>query len=151
VDQPDRDRYPGNPDQRPQDAAGRLRGTGGEYREKLISLAREARQRGWWLDYRDVLQSSYAEYIGLETEAAEIDNFQPSAVPGLLQTAAYARAMILGGLSEIGESEVERRVEVRMARQAILTRDVLGPHQGHLVAYRHDSRHVLGWRVSLPV
>jgi transcriptional regulator with XRE-family HTH domain len=95
----------------------------GEYREKLISLAREARQRGWWHDYRDVLQSSYAEYIGLEAEAAEINNFEPSAVPGLLQTAAYARAMILGGLSEIGESEVERRVEVRMARQAILTRD----------------------------
>lgn len=95
----------------------------GEYRDKLISLAREARQRGWWHAYRDVLPPQYAEYIGLEAEAAEIHNFEALSVPGLLQIEDYARAMFLEGLTEISESEIDRRVEVRMARQAFLTRD----------------------------
>ena len=94
----------------------------GDYRDKLVSLAREARQRGWWHAYRDVLPPRYAEYIGLETEADEICNFEPLSVPGLLQTEDYARAMIAGGLGEMTESEVERRVEVRVARQSIMTK-----------------------------
>jgi transcriptional regulator with XRE-family HTH domain len=95
----------------------------GEHREKLIALAQEARQRGWWHAYRDVLPPRYAEYIGLEAEADEIHNFEPLSVPGLLQTEGYARAIIEGGLTEISQSEIDRRVEVRMARQQLLTKE----------------------------
>lgn len=95
----------------------------GEYRQKLIGLARDARQRGWWHAYRDVLPPRYAEYIGLEAEAAEIHNFEALSVAGLLQTEDYAHAMFREGLTEISESEIDRRVEVRMARQTLLTRD----------------------------
>ncbi|MCW2915786.1 MAG: Transcriptional regulator, y4mF family [Actinomycetia bacterium] len=95
----------------------------GEYRDKLLDFAREARQRGWWHAYRDVLPPRYAEYIGLEAEAAEIHNFEGLSVPGLLQTEDYAHSMFQGGLTEISESEIDRRVEVRMARQALLTKD----------------------------
>lgn len=95
----------------------------GDYRDKLVSLAREARQRGWWHAYRDVLPPRYAEYIGLEAEADEIHNFEPLSVPGLLQTEDYARSMIAGGLGEMTESEVERRVEVRTARQSIMSKN----------------------------
>ncbi|MFD0903024.1 helix-turn-helix domain-containing protein [Actinomadura sediminis] len=93
----------------------------GDYRDKLIGLAKEARQRGWWHAYRDVLPPQYAEYIGLEAEASEVLNFEPLSVPGLLQTADYARAMMSGTLTEMSEEEIERRVEVRMARQTLLT------------------------------
>jgi transcriptional regulator with XRE-family HTH domain len=93
----------------------------GEYRDNLLTLAREARQRGWWHAYRDVLPPRYAEYIGLEAEAAEILKFEALSVPGLLQTEDYARSMMLDGFTEITESEIERRIEVRMARQSILT------------------------------
>ena len=71
-------------------------------REGLIQLAREARQPGWWHSFRDVLPNPYEVYIGLETGATSIRNFEPVGVPGLLQTADYARAMFRGGARELG-------------------------------------------------
>ena len=89
----------------------------------LVKLARDAKQRGWWYSYRDVLLNRYDFFIGLESEAASIRNFELAMVPGLLQTEEYARALIQGGPQELGRDEVERRVEVRMTRQARLERD----------------------------
>lgn len=91
-------------------------------KEGLIQLARDARQPGWWHSFRDVLTNPYEVFIGLEAEAAVIRTFEPLMVPGLLQTADYARAMIRGGPQELDSDEIERRVQVRMARQEILTR-----------------------------
>ncbi|TDC73703.1 XRE family transcriptional regulator [Actinomadura sp. 7K507] len=59
----------------------------GEQREALLALAREARQRGWWQVYSDVLPSEYGTYIGLETEAREMRTYQQQLIPGVLQTA----------------------------------------------------------------
>src|SRR6266436_6660904 len=98
-----------------------LYGVTGAERDGLIQLAREARQPGWWHSFRDVLPNPYEVYIGLETGATSIRNFEPVVVPGLLQTADYARAMIRGGARELGLEEIERRVEVRVSRQQILT------------------------------
>ncbi len=100
-----------------------LYGVTGAERDGLIQLAREARQPGWWHSFRDVLPNPYEVYIGLETGAVSIRNFEPLLVPGLLQTADYARAMIRGGARELDRDEIERRVEVRMSRQQILLRD----------------------------
>src|ERR1700722_2188947 len=72
---------------------------------------------------RDVLPNPYEVYIGLEAGAASIRNFEPIVVPGLLQTADYARETFRNGPIELDRDEVERRVEVRMARQKILARD----------------------------
>ena len=96
--------------------------TGAE-RDGLIQLTREARQPGWWHSFRDVLPNPYEVYIGLEAGASSIRNFEPVVVPGLLQTADYARAMFRNGPRELDRDEVERRVEVRLARQEILARD----------------------------
>ena len=63
-------------------------------REALFEMARQAKQRGWWQAYADVLPSEYANLIGLESEAAEIRTYQPELVHGLLQTEDYARAVI---------------------------------------------------------
>jgi len=99
-----------------------LYGVTGPERDGLIQLARDARQPGWWHSFRDVLPNPYEVYIGLETGASSIRNFEPVVVPGLIQTEDYARAMFRNGPRELDREEVERRVEVRMARQQVLAR-----------------------------
>lgn len=89
-------------------------------REALITLAREARQRGWWVDYQDVLgPRSVAEF---EAEAAKICMFEALLIPGLLQTADYAAAVFRGG-RVLDQALVERRIAARLARQEILERE----------------------------
>ena len=100
-----------------------LYGVTGPERDGLIQLTREARQPGWWHSFRDVLPNPYEVYIGLDAGAASIRNFEPIVVPGLLQTEDYARATFRNGQKDFDRDEVERRVEVRAARQKILTRD----------------------------
>ncbi len=78
---------------------------------------------GWWHSFRDVLPNPYEVYIGLEAGAASIRNFEPVVVPGLLQAADYAREIFRNGPIELDPDGVERLVEVRLARQEILTRD----------------------------
>lgn len=92
-------------------------------REYLLTLAREGRQRGWWHPHRELLSERYSTYIGLETDAASALTFEGLRLPGLLQTADYARGLLAGGPSELGAEEIEKRVEIRMERQKLLTRD----------------------------
>jgi transcriptional regulator with XRE-family HTH domain len=99
-----------------------LYGVTGPERDGLIQLTREARQPGWWHSFRDVLPNPYEVYIGLEAGAGTIRNFEPIVIPGLLQTEEYARRMSRGGPRELDQEEVDRRVQVRMQRQRILTR-----------------------------
>ncbi len=96
-----------------------------ETREKLIDLAQQARKRGgWWSAYRDLL---LGPYVQLEDEAAEIRNYEPSLVPGLLQTEEYIRATF-ALLSGVTSEYVERRVEARMKRQERVTNGDLAVH-----------------------
>lgn len=90
-----------------------------ETREAYRKLAREASQTGWWVGYRDVLGSGV--YVDLETEASRIRTFELAIIPGILQTANYARALIRGG-GIVPDDQVERRVEARMTRKQILGR-----------------------------
>jgi hypothetical protein len=96
--------------------------TGAE-QDGLIQLTREARQPGWWHSLRDVPPNPYEVYVGLEAGAASIRDFEPVLVPGLLQTADYARAIFRNGPIELDPDEVERLLEVCSARQEILVRD----------------------------
>ena len=82
-----------------------------------MQIARDARQKGWWHPYSSVLTSAY---VGLEAEAATIRAYEQQVVPGLLQTAEYARAMLRAARPDIGADEVERGVHVRMRRQSLL-------------------------------
>jgi hypothetical protein len=83
----------------------------------LVQVARDARQRGWWQAYSDVLPSWFEVYVGLEHAASEISTFEVALVPGLLQTADYARTVIRAELPDASPTEVERRTELRMKRQ----------------------------------
>lgn len=91
-------------------------------REALVQLAKDARKRGWWYSYRDVLPSKYEFYIGMESEASSIRTFELAVIPGLLQIEGYAHALIRGGPLELEPDEIQRRVEVRLNRQELLTR-----------------------------
>src|SRR6266550_3021310 len=88
-----------------------------------IETGRSRPQPGRWHSFRDVLPNPYEVYIGLEAGAASIRNFEPVVVPGLLQTADYAREIFRNGPIELDSNDVERLIEVRLARQEILTRD----------------------------
>ena len=85
----------------------------GDRWEELVELARAVRQRGWWQGYG--LGSN--SYVGLEHEATRIRDFTTTYVPGLLQTAAYARAMLAAGEAWGSGQRLEDAVAVRMIRQ----------------------------------
>jgi transcriptional regulator with XRE-family HTH domain len=95
--------------------------TGGEEREALLNLAREANTPGWWQAYSDILPHWVEPYFGLEAAASFIRSYQVQFVPGLLQTEGYARAVIRLGTA-VSEDEIARRGEVRVSRQEILSK-----------------------------
>jgi transcriptional regulator with XRE-family HTH domain len=88
--------------------------------EELLGLAREGKQRGWWSKYADTLSGPYATYIGFEAEAAELRVYETLVVHGLLQTEEYARAMFAATIPANKEDMIERKVRIRLARQALL-------------------------------
>jgi transcriptional regulator with XRE-family HTH domain len=91
-------------------------------RETLRALARRANTPGWWHDYSDILPSWFEAYLGLEGVATQIRAYEVQFVPGLLQTEEYARAVTLLGHDTAPPREIERRVRLRMTRQAVLDR-----------------------------
>ncbi|MFD7279678.1 helix-turn-helix domain-containing protein [Streptomyces sp. NPDC059862] len=86
-------------------------------RTSLVSLAREANVAGWWHSYSDVLPSWFPTYVGLEGAASLIRAYEVQFVHGLLQTEAYARAVVRRGMKGASESDVEKRVALRLERQ----------------------------------
>ncbi|MFZ0001377.1 MAG: helix-turn-helix transcriptional regulator [Trebonia sp.] len=92
-------------------------------RAQLLDLAAEANERAWWDDYADALSPQYMEFIGLEAEAVSELEWQVEAVPGLLQTEEYARAIHTAHQRVVlmPPGIFERRIRARMIRQELLT------------------------------
>lgn len=88
-------------------------------RERFMALAKESKQQGWWQDY----DLPYSTYVGLEAEAASIKIYDSAVVPGLLQTAEYARALHEASVPRHDTNTISQWVEARATRQRILTRD----------------------------
>jgi transcriptional regulator with XRE-family HTH domain len=125
---------------------------------ELMDLARMAREPGWWTKYSDLNM----EYIGLEQEAVAITCFTMYCVPGLLQTEAYARAVIHSIEPKIDPKILDERVEARLRRQDVLLResppryralvdesvlrrrvggpDVMAAQLGHILSLQHDAK-----------
>jgi transcriptional regulator with XRE-family HTH domain len=92
-------------------------------RDELIELAKQSAQLGWLHAYENELPELYTTYIGFESEARSVRNYESLFVPGLLQTAQYARAAITeAGPPIANPDEITHRVEVRLQRQAVLNK-----------------------------
>jgi transcriptional regulator with XRE-family HTH domain len=88
-------------------------------REHLAQLAKEGRSQAWWQPYG----LPYETYVGLETAATSISDFEPGVFPGLLQTPDYARVIHEQAMPKLSPAVIEQRIEVRMVRQTVLTRE----------------------------
>ncbi|MFC8583166.1 helix-turn-helix domain-containing protein [Streptomyces sp. NPDC057217] len=108
---------------------------GAAKRALLHSLAKTGARRGWWQTYRDVISPTYADLISLEDSATSLRSYQTVLIPGLLQTAAYARATMTALQMTSTVEHVDGLVQVRRARQAVLTR----PSPPELWAIIHEA------------
>jgi transcriptional regulator with XRE-family HTH domain len=104
-----------------------LYGADAETTAALMALAKETKAKGWWQAYGDVVPEYFDLYVGLEAAANRMDWYKTDLVPGLFQTEEYARAVIALDNADKPPAEIERRVQVRMARQSILRRPIDPP------------------------
>ncbi|MGH3832899.1 MAG: helix-turn-helix domain-containing protein, partial [Pseudonocardiaceae bacterium] len=111
-------------------------------REELLELVRRAGESGWWQIQGSRLPELWQEFIDFERAATVITNYEPLLIPGLLQTADYAGALITAVNPALSEDEVESRVALRTTRQALLGR----PRPPRLLALLEESvlRRVVG-------
>ena len=87
-----------------------------------MGLAKETKARGWWHAYGDVIPENFDLYLGLEEAAQQLAWYEPELVPGLLQIDGYARAVITADNPEVDPGEIDRRVQLRIERQALIRR-----------------------------
>lgn len=88
-------------------------------RDRLMTLAREGKQRAWWQQFA----LPYATYVGLEAEATSISDFNSDLVTGLLQVEEYARAIFETAEPPLDNVASEQRIKARIKRQALLDHD----------------------------
>ncbi|MFC5184803.1 DUF5753 domain-containing protein [Actinomadura harenae] len=96
-------------------------------RVALMGLAKETKAKGWWHAYGDVIPDSFDLYIGLEEAVETLEEYSPELVPGLLQTPDYHRALFRKNRPDLQGEEVDRRVQLRVQRQRLLTRSIAPP------------------------
>lgn len=113
-------------------------------RDDILGLARESSRRGWWDRHAGEVSSVYADYIALESDAAEVFNVETILIPGLLQTEEYAFAVVRAQRPNAELSRVDTLTQIRMRRQSVLT----GPQPVQLWAVIAES--VLSHDVGSP-
>ena len=103
-------------------------GVSSQEREELVQLAREARRKSWWHEFRDLDQDSALKQVAFvdnETAATSIRTYQTVLVFGLFQTEDYARAVLRAIRLDLPQKEIDRHIELRMKRQKLLDQDAL--------------------------
>jgi transcriptional regulator with XRE-family HTH domain len=85
--------------------------------DRLMRLAEESKERGWWESYSDVISDWFEIYASLESDAEQILTYESEFVPGLFQTPGYVRAGFQVGNPEASEAAGHRAVDLRQARQ----------------------------------
>jgi transcriptional regulator with XRE-family HTH domain len=97
-----------------------------EERERYMELQKIGNTRGWWSKYGR-LPTPFAEFLGIESAATQIEIFEPLVVTGLMQTKDYARAHEAGVTPGQTAEQVERQVNLRMDRQEQVLKPADGP------------------------
>jgi Domain of unknown function (DUF5753)/Helix-turn-helix domain len=96
--------------------------TDDQVRSRLLSMAQQSSRPDWWVEYADILPGWFESYLGLESVSSTIRTFELQFVHGLFQTQDYARAVTRLGHRSAPSAEIERRVELRIRRQDLLSR-----------------------------
>jgi transcriptional regulator with XRE-family HTH domain len=91
-----------------------------QQRARMLQLAQQANNQGWWAKYDDVLPDWFETYVGLEQATSLIRTYELQFIPGLFQTAEYARAVTVLGHRGASSEEIDRRVGLRIKRQQLL-------------------------------
>ncbi|MFJ1551158.1 helix-turn-helix transcriptional regulator [Streptomyces sp. NPDC088246] len=92
-------------------------------REDILDLVRadQAHKQKWWRKYSAVINTTqYGGYLELEAGTTSLRSYEPQLIPGLLQTADYARKVIAAMRVDLDAKQIEALVDVRMNRQALL-------------------------------
>jgi transcriptional regulator with XRE-family HTH domain len=119
-----------------------------ELTKALMGLAKETKAKGWWESYGEVVPPGFNLYIGLEQAASEVCNYEPDLIPGLFQTHEYADAVIRHHCSDLDDEEIDRRVRVRLERQALVRRTT-SPLSLRLVMAESVLRQPVGGREAM--
>lgn len=91
--------------------------------EKLLALARGARQSPWWQSYSDVAPDGLLDLMNYESASSAVSQFETAFVPGILQTGEYASAVLQAFNNEKSDERMQRSVELRTKRTELLTRE----------------------------
>lgn len=125
-----------------------------DQRQLMEQLARDSNKRGWWVDYRTPLRTQLGDHISLETDATYIRTWQPVFVPGLLQTAAYTRALTDASPLVVDSDTAEEIIKVRQERRrkfedsearfaAVIWEPALTPPMPCLRSQREQLQHLI--------
>lgn len=114
-----------------------------EKTDAMKGLAMQANSKNWWHEYGDAVRASFVMYFGLEAAAQEIASYQPDMIPGLLQTPDYARELMRIAFPLEAAEEIERRVQLKMRRQRVITRKV-NPITLRVIIHEGAIRRVVG-------
>ncbi|MFB7717434.1 helix-turn-helix domain-containing protein [Nocardia sp. NPDC056100] len=93
-----------------------------EFSSAVMGLAQQASVKSWWHEYDDLIPEGFNVYVGLEASARSLVSYQPDLIPGLLQTTDYARVLISDYWPDAEGGDIDRRVQLKMRRQSLLTR-----------------------------
>ena len=109
-------------------------------RRQLQDLNRGARETGWWDTYRSEISAPYLNYVGYEAGATYIHKSPGSVLPGLLQTAGYAKALTVSAVGVLRKAR--RVVRLRLQRQSELDKRSAPPHQSYMLDEAVIRRHI---------
>ncbi|MEU0539364.1 helix-turn-helix transcriptional regulator [Nocardia sp. NPDC005978] len=114
-----------------------------EFSAAVMGLAQQASVKSWWHEYDDIVPEGFNVYVGLEASARGLVSYQPDLIPGLMQTAEYARVLIGDYWPDAERDQIDRRVQLKTRRQSLLTRK---RHPASLDVIVHETalRRVVG-------
>ncbi|MFE3444443.1 helix-turn-helix domain-containing protein [Nocardia sp. NPDC059180] len=109
----------------------------------MIGLAQHGAIKCWWHAFGDLIPETFNVYVGMESSARRLDIFRPDIIPGLLQTAEYARVLDRTYFTSDSADEQDMRIELRTKRQRIFTRKVK-PVELDVVLHESVLRTIVG-------
>ncbi|MEU9413674.1 helix-turn-helix transcriptional regulator [Streptomyces sp. NPDC048281] len=134
------------------------------------ALMRRSRGQEWWSSFPDVAESLHSSLFALEATSKVIRTYQQNFVPGIIQTAGYARAVMTHffraqhdpQIREKNLATVERRLEMRRRRQhlldqadapafeALVAEGAVAKEVGGVLVMREQLRHVYNLAENKP-